>query len=377
MNKYRKEQFISQRYNKKTDKWQFQVRIKDLDVDKTFSESKYGTPRRAFDEAVRYRNECQLNFSKAHKLNRTVTLQEVFDESFDVIPIREETKRKQILYFNKHVDFKNKRMFDVSRSDIVKSLNSMVADCSDDTIKRMFAIWKRIFKTALIREYVQYDLSLGVVPPKSQKIATPHRKVLTDRETLDKMEECIYKSFSETESKSVVMALETMWYTGLRPAECFALSPRDIKGGFIDVNKELGSSLASSGEVLKNNINTIRACKTEASVRRVPIPNALQKLFDEYEVSGNILFPNRYDEYFSVTDLGNRFRRFKIPFTMYQLRHTVATGLIMNTDVDQRSVIEILGHTNVSMSVYYARSNDKEKRNALEKIQYQLNTKNS
>lgn len=368
MNKFKKESFISQRYFEDTGKWKFVVRITDLGVDKTFSETKYGSARRAYDEAVRYRNECQLNYSMAHKTNQKVTLQEVFDESFDIIPLREETKRKHILYFNKYVVNKNKKMVDVTKTDIVQCLNSMIEECSDDTIKRMLSIWKRIYKTALIQDYIQHDATLGIVPPKSQAIVKPHKKVITDRETLDKIEKCIDEAFPKDEAKSVIMALETMWFTGLRPAECFALAPEDIKDGFISVTKELGSSLASSGDLLKVNFNNIRSCKTEASVRKIPIPNALQKLFNNYTSYGDILFPNRYGKYFSVSELGNRLRLFKIPFNMYQLRHTVATGLIMNTDIDKRSIIEILGHTNMNMSVYYARSNDDKKKEALESI---------
>lgn len=366
MNKFKKETFVSQRVEK--GKWRFQVRIKDLNVDKSFAESKYGSARRAYDEAVRFKNECLANNSKVHKTNHQVTIEEVFNETFDLLPLREETKRKHILYFRKHQFYPNKRIDMLTKADIVASLNEMIESYSDDAIGRVFSIWKRIIKTANLKEYIMHDLTLGIIVPKSTKIPRPKREVTTERSTLDKVEEYIIANFDERDAQSVVMALETMWYTGLRPAECFALSPKDITDGYIDVNKELGSSIAQSGDIVSANFNVIRQCKTETSIRKVPIPKALQIMFDEYKGEGKILFPNKYGKYFSVTELGNRLRKSALPFNMYRLRHTVATNLVLNTNADDRTIIEILGHKNFNMSVYYARSNDDKKKEALEQI---------
>ena len=66
----------------------------------------------------------------------------------------------------------------------------------------------------------------------------------------------------------------------------------------------------------------------------------------------------------NITYLGARIRNLGIPFNMYQLRHTVSTNLITN-NIDQRTIIEILGHEKIDMSIYYARSNEELKRNAL------------
>ena len=368
MNKFKKETFVSQRFDKKTNKWRFQVRIKDMNIDKSFTETKYGSARRAYDEAVRFKNECLANNSKVHKTNQTITIEELFQKSYDILPVREETKRKQYYYFAKHKFYPKKRLQDITKADIVSCLNEMITDYSDDTIKRIYNIWKRIFKTAIILEYINYDLTLGIIKPKSQKLAKPQRKVITDRSTLNKLEECIINSFGPTEARSVVMALELMWHTGLRPAECFALNKEDIQGGYINVNKELGSSMSGSGELLDANFNVIRACKTETSIRKIPISTELQKKLDMYDVAGDILFPDEHGKYFSVGTLGVRLKRFGIPFNMYQLRHTVATNLIMNTNIDDRTISEILGHKNLNMSIYYARSNDEEKKKALEQI---------
>lgn len=363
--KFRKESYIKQ--TKKNGKWYFEVRVPDC-VSKTFSESKYGSSRVAFDNAVRYRNSCLIPGSMAQKSIQTKMLDQVFDESIELFPVREKTKKTNYLLLNKYIGDTERMISDITRTDIITSLNNMIMDCSDDTIGRVLALWRKLFKTAIINEYINTDLTIGIVAPKSQRIEThKDKKVITDRDTLDKVESSIMKYFYDVkEAESVCVALEVMWYTGLRPAECFALSPNDVKNGYISVDKEIGSNIAEKGMVKTSNFNIIRKCKTEASIRKVPIPNKLQDILNGYSSSSQeILFPNKNGEYFNLSYLGQRIKRLGIPFNMYQLRHTVATKLVTN-GVDQRTIIEILGHENISMSVYYARSNEERKKNALE-----------
>ena len=360
MNRYKKEKYIWQ--TKSANGWRFIVKYKD--ITKSFSESVYGSSRRAYDQAVAYRDKILTDGNYAVFGAPAKSVYEVFDETFELLPVREETKRKHIMYFNKYING-DLLIRDVTKATIIQSLNSMIRDCSDDTIARMLSIWRRIFKTAIIKEYVHTDITLGVVPPKSQMISRPHREVLTDRSTLDLLEDRIDSVFSKKEALSVKNALETMYYTGIRPCECFALNKDDVRDGYIYINKELGSDLATSGELDENNINIIRKCKTEASIRKIPMPEELKKKLEDYNPKGKILFPTEDGTHFSVSVLGQRLHRLGVPFNMYQLRHTLATDLILNK-ADERTIIEILGHTRLNMSVYYSRSNDTAKKEALE-----------
>ena len=363
--KFRRESYIKQ--TKKNNKWYFEVRVPGC-IQKTFSESKHGSPRMAFDNAVRYRNECLVPGSMAHKNIQSKTLEQVFDESIELFPVREKTKKTNYLLLNKYIGNTERSITDITRAEIISSLNDMIMDCSNDTIGRVLALWRKLFKTAIINEYITNDLTVGIVAPKSQRIETHiHKEVVTTRDTLNCVQEKIMKYFASTdEAEAVCVALDLMWYTGLRPAECFALSVDDIKDGCISVDKELGSDIADSGYVDNKNFNIIRKCKTPASIRKVPIPSKLENILNGY-VSKHpvILFPNKNGDYFNIGQLGQRIKRLGIPFNMYQLRHTVATKLV-TSGVDQRTIIEILGHENISMSVYYARSDEERKKNALE-----------
>lgn len=367
MDKFKKEQYIKQRYSTKSNSWSFQVNIKcgEHTITKTFSEKVYGSPRRAYDTAIIYRNQ------KLHEkgigsftTESNKTLEEVFYESFSVLPIREETKRKHIIYFNKYIK-QDILIRKVNRLVIMQSLNSMISTCSDDLISRIYSLWKRIFKTALICEYVSTDYTLGVVVPTSKMQPKAKKDVIVSRETLNDVIARAKEKFSQNEFKCITTALELMWYCGLRPCECFALTKNDIKDGYINVDKELGSDITDNDKINRDNLNVIRRCKTDASIRKVPIPSKLQTILDDYKVKGDILFPSPKGNYYNVGYVGQKIHSLGIEFNMYQLRHTVATRLV-TSGVDQRTILEILGHEHIDMSIYYARSNEELKRNALD-----------
>lgn len=56
-----------------------------------------------------------------------------------------------------------------------------------------------------------------------------------------------------------------------------------------------------------------------------------------------------------------------IDFRMYDLRHQFATDLTMN-GVDDRTRMELMGHSQYSTTIGYARSNDDKKLEAINKI---------
>ena len=68
------------------------------------------------------------------------------------------------------------------------------------------------------------------------------------------------------------------------------------------------------------------------------------------------------------TFVGNILRRVLrctgIQFNLYRLRHNMATELVKN-GTDTKTTMELLGHTNYSMSLGYANSSDDQKRDAI------------
>ena len=52
-------------------------------------------------------------------------------------------------------------------------------------------------------------------------------------------------------------------------------------------------------------------------------------------------------------------------FRAYTLRHQFTTDMLQQ-NVDIRTIMELMGHTESTMTLYYARSNDQKKREAVE-----------
>lgn len=366
MRKFRKEPFITQRQGK-SGLWTFQVfiRTEGGTITKSFSEKTYGSARVAYDSAIVFKNKVLADIIENTVLKQNnITVNQVFEEYLESTTDSYTTKDYHSKLFNKYItNYKDIKIQELTKADIVECLNRMVEIATDDTIGRVYSLWRDdIVGTALFKEYINRDILLGIKKPKSHVIHIK-RDVKTDRETVLKVEECILKCVSNKyDAKVIVCLLETLYYTGMRPAEVEVLTRNDIKGDYISVTKELGSSMSEK--------NVVRRCKTPNSIRNVPIhPNLKVVLNDLMSFAlYDELFAHEDGSYMHSTWIGNTIRNVckknGIEFNMYRLRHHMATNLVTN-NVDSRTTMEILGHAHYDMSLYYASSNDELKEEAV------------
>ena len=382
MQKFRKEKYIKQRYSKTSNRWSFQVSFEYFDLDgvqqsytKTFAEKNFKTAKDALNEACKHRDKMR------HKLNteglpkkQTFTLKEVFNLTTQLFILRKETVIKLEKNFKKYIltelgdiDFKK-----ISALSINRTLNQMVSTASDDTIKRVFSIWKKLFKTARVHKIVMIDITDEIIVPKSE-VKKVKKKVNTSYNDLLKIIDTLRKSTRQTkkyifETEVMIYGLLTIYYTGLRPAECFALKKGniDLINNIIYIDEEIGSSYTE--------LNVLRETKTEDSVREIPIVPKLKKILQDafryqYE-DAEFLFSNYEKQLFDIDTITNKITRcakkINIKFNMYMLRHLFSTDLIVNK-TDPRTVMELMGHNNVAMTIEYARSNSDLKVKALSK----------
>ncbi len=357
MGKFRKEPFITQRQGK-NGQWTFQVfiRTENATITKSFNEKTYGSARTAFETAIVFKNKTLTDIKNKTLLRASnITVKEVFEEYLNTTTDSWKTKDYHIKLFNKYISFKNIKIQELTRADIIEDLNKMVDKASNDTIGRVYSIWKDdIVETALIKEYISRDIILGVKKPKSHLIKVK-RGVTTDRETVLKVEECILKSVSSRyDARAIVCLLELLYYTGMRPAEAEVLTRSDIKEDYISITKELGSSMDEQ--------NVVRRCKTENSIRNVPIHPNLKVILNDWlsYCMYDEVFARENGQYMNSSWIGNIIRNVckknNLEFNMYRLRHNMATSLVTNK-VDTKTTMEILGHAHYDMSVYYASSN--------------------
>lgn len=363
--KFRKEKCITVR-QQKTGLYTFLVRIRtdDGDVTKSFNEAEFPTTRQAFDAAVNYRNRMVYELANGEFIrNSKATVEDMFDYYLEHTTDAYKTKDYHQKLFNKYIHHKDTKIQELTKAMIIEDLNAMVTIASDDTIGRVFCIYRDdIVESALLQEIISKDVTLGIKRPRSHVISKK-RGVTTDRETLLKVEELILKRvINHYDAHVIVWLLETLYYTGMRPAEVEVLTRQDIKNGYISVTKELGSSLDEQ--------YTIRRPKTPDSIRNVPIHQNLMPILRElmdYAKTDN-LFAREDGTYMNSNWIGNIIYRLckeqNIEFNMYRLRHNMATSLVTN-NVDTKTTMEILGHAHYDMSLYYATSNDDLKEEAI------------
>lgn len=367
MNRFKKERFITQRKGK-NGLWSFQVfiRSEDTTITKTFSERDYATARIAYESAVLFRNKTLYEIANNTVLRtQNLTVDDVFHQYIDSTSDSYNTKCKHEKLYNRYVTTKSVSIQKLTKADIIADLNAMTETATDNTIMRVYTIYKNdIIGHALNNEYINRDLMAGIRKPES-RVRSTKKPTATDRHTILEVERLILASKMKPYNKKLIYYLmEVLYFTGMRPAEAEALTRDDIKDDYICITKQLGSD--------KEDINVITRCKTDSSVRRVPIHPELRPILDE------LLDFAKYDELFKKDDghymnstyVGNCFRtvlKGETKFNLYMLRHHMATELVTH-GVDTRTTMELLGHTNYSMSLDYANSSEELKDKAIKHL---------
>lgn len=358
--KFRKEKYITQSKSELTNKWTFRVRIgKNA---KSFAEKDYDDAASAFAYAKRYRDQVLANGIEMVTNGNKKSVKDVFEESYTLFPVRAETRRKLDGFFNKYINCKDKPISKVKSDDILLDLNAMIEVATDDTIQRVFSIWKKIIQTAIYKEYIIKDYTLLIKCPTSHK--TPYFSVnkVTDRQTIIDMENFCEKHLKLSHDAFIVpLLIEFLYLTGCRICEALALTRKDISD-VISISKEIGSDLS--------NKQVVRKCKTKLSVREIPITESIKEVLNKamkYH-KNEYIFSKEDGSFYDSTNLGDRIHRigkkYGYDFNLYSIRHLFATDLTI-AGVDDRTRMELMGHSNIKTNLGYARSNKELKENAL------------
>ena len=363
--KFRKERYVYPRLNG-DGTYTFLVRVRTdmTETTKSFNQKDFSSPKIAFETAVRYRDKILYeSMNGLLTKDSNLTVQDMFNEYLETTVDSFKTKRKHGFLFNKYILHKETKIQELTRADIQEDLNKMVNIASDDTIAKVFSIWRNaIVGTALMKEIITRDLTLGVRKPESKKIHIK-KGVKTDKPTVEKVKLLVVNSVQNHYNAFLIgFLLDLLYYTGMRPAEALALTKDDIKGNTISITKEIGSS--------NDDVDVIRRCKTPNSIRTIPIHPELKPILKELVefAKTDKLFLKADGHYMNSDWVGNIILRVckkaGIEFNMYRLRHNLATSLVTN-NVDSKTTIELLGHGNYDMSIYYATSNDELKEEAI------------
>lgn len=263
-----------------------------------------------------------------------------------------------------------KRYYLTSVRSTLQSLKGFSFDCfTYNNIQDLFNSQKDHPKNVETMKLILKQI--GTAAERDKLIPRGTTAEIFDRIRTPKKKPSERTALSDADKKAILEAdlppmekcfVHTLYYTGLRRSEALALTKDDVRDGLITVNKAVGVS--SDGTYLKTT-------KSYRGKRKVPIPKALQREFDNYlpTLTGNLLFSVN-DTYItpSHVDVITKHLRKKsgVNISLHGFRHNYCTMLcyqsVTEGNITPKKIAELLGDKeDMVMHVYSHIVEEKEK----------------
>ena len=373
----KKEKYI--RENRISGGHYLQVQIKHTENGRTILWTKniniadYATPTEAMKAAVAIRDQALADLRTGRLIKHTPTVGELFLRTNDLFNITIPTwKRHRLAYEHSIKQYDGKAITEIKASDIQQTLNDSINRYSVDATERVIAVWRQIYRAAVMDGVMVPDLTAVVQMPKSKHPVQPKKTVMISEEDFQKYidylklsQKYVRDDRGKYRRTRIIYILQILYHTGMRPAEVLALdwSDIDLNEHTISITKAVGSTATARRQIVTT--------KTAASVRIVPISNQLEPILRKMAED----LPEDHPLYdfdglpFDIDYLSNFISRTSkacgIEFNMYMCRHSMVHSL-READVAPRVQQDILGHTSYSTTIGYDRSSEDEKRRAID-----------
>lgn len=229
----------------------------------------------------------------------------------------------------------------------------------------------------IINGVMKYAAEEGWCPPMQNKIykPSPDRK---DVPILGKTQQAQLEDYVTSHPSAAGLGVLIALQTGLRIGEICALrwSDIDFDNELLYVRSTI-SRVSNPSQESKTMLITDLP-KTSASVRTIPCTSALNRMLrNAFKKTSSTFVLTNNDRFMSPRTLEYRYHKILrecglSSITFHALRHTFATRCI-ECGVDVKSLSEILGHANVSITLNtYVHSSLESKRRQLEKMMTDL-----
>lgn len=340
---------------------------------KTINVADYTTPSEAMKAAILIRDQAVADQRAGRLVKHTPTVAELFERTRILFNITVPTwRRHRNAYGHSIKQLGNKEISEIKAADIQQTLNDSMNKYSADATERVLAVWRQIYRAAVMDGVMVPDLTAVVQMPKDKHPFTKKKEVLISSEDFQKYIDYLELSSKYVKDKRgafrrkrIIYILQILYNTGMRPAECLALewSDIDLDQHTISITKAVGSTATARRQIVTT--------KTAASVRTIPISDALDPILRQMMID----LPQEHPLYdfdglpFSIDCLCTFIRRTSkacgVDFNMYMLRHSMVHSL-REAGVAPRVQQDILGHTSYGMTISYDRSTEDEKRHAVD-----------
>jgi len=345
-------------------------RAKRKEISKQFRFNDFGGARTTLEVARLWRDKTLSEMRLRQIAVVFPTVEQLYYDKFNLFPVSLKTRENHD-YFYKHAisEYAERKINKITSADIQVNVNKYAENHSQKMSGHLLSIWRQLFKVAIMRGYDVSDKTYGVVIPKNKEVKEERIVTISD-EDFTKFMNALLEYNENTEqgrynSYLIWYMLTIMFFTGMRPAEVLALTRKDITKTHIKVNKAVGSS--------KTQRKVIVPVKTKTSLRSVPIASELKPILDSLKAfapdkkflftqEGELLEIDYVSNYISLVS-----KSCGIKFNAYMLRHKFSTELF-NKNVNPRVIQDLMGHASSSMSLEYARSNEIDREEAINKL---------
>lgn len=356
-------------YKRKDGRWEARLLIENgkyrYFYGKTYKDAKL--KMRLFQENAKLHKEKQVE----QKTNAYFLLEGWLQKQVTLKNVKPLTYESYYHCMNKHIlpFFQNEQTNKITLetvSQFTKTLgeNELLADTSK---KKIFTIFKIALREILKDELNSASILATVKPPK---LETREVEIFSIKEQRS-LEAAVLQS-QDQRALGIILCL----YTGIRLGELCALTWGDIdwESGFMSITKTVSRVKTFKQDTKKTEL-IVGTPKSRNSMRKIPVPEFLLKLVqqrnlwdgneDAFVLSGKEtpidprIFQKLYKKLLEEAHLRDR--------KFHAIRHTFATrGLELGVDI--KTISEILGHSNVSITLnIYAHSLIEQKKAAMEK----------
>lgn len=356
-------------YKRKDSRWEARLLIQKgkyrYFYGKTYKEAKL--KMRLFQENIKIHKEKQAE----QKTNAYVLFEGWLQKQVTLNNVKPLTYESYYHCMHKHIMpfFQNEQtnritIETVSQFTKTVSENELLADTSK---KKIFTIFKIALREILKDELNSASILAAV---KSPKLETREVEIFSIKEQRS-LEAAALQS-QDQRALGIILCL----YTGIRLGELCALTWGDIDwdSGFMSITKTVSRVKTFKQDTKKTEL-VVGTPKSRNSMRKIPVPEFLLKLVqhrklwekneDAFVLSGKEtpidprIFQKLYKKLLVEAHLRDR--------KFHAIRHTFATrGLELGVDI--KTISEILGHSNVSITLnIYVHSLIEQKKAAMEK----------
>ena len=271
------------------------------------------------------------------------------------------------------------RLIDIRSANVQAYYNSLLDKTTAKNIHQIHKLLKIFFNYCVKSDILIKSPLLAVVLPKVPMKTESTNTALMD----DDIGKLVVSAKDDIKYFPFVFAC----FTGLRGGELLALTYKDLdfKEGMINVNKSV-RYMKVDGEYKPLLSDT----KTEASIRRVPVMDAIQGLLQAHirHILGGaniiplgdfLLFPSATGTYREQNNFRQAYQLLcdKLGIekgrTIHSLRHTFCT-ILARQGVSLLDASRLMGHSNINITAkIYSHVSENEKKSAIQKLSAYFN----